>query len=549
MPVQTVSGDFEACREFFRELYTLNYVLGTYKKLQVSVTDGLAVGGACALTSFSHFQLASENAVFCSPETRIGFHPDAGSSFLLSCLKGSFGEYLALTGEKLDMTDMIMTRLVQNPVQSKRLPEILHQLHSLDTDDEEVVKNIIEAFEDGIEVDPDSFLHREEIINRIFSLEKVEDIIYALMAQNPRMQEYLQAPKQAPMEEWQLAKAMSMCSKEHVVFGHEAVNGQGSSELVVRQAIPSPTSYPGYFGGGSVFQAMVGPSTGLEGYIAGNVFRAMQPGMVNPMYGNIGVQPDFQGAYGNLGMLGIHFGMAAQNVNNTRKTGDVSARMATHEVPRLKAHVDDNVAPSSQPKEYKEGGAAVKFDTFNDTMDKMKVMTFIQQFDVAYEAEAEGRDYAWYRDVLDNIRAASPLSQKLALKSIRMAREESLAESLQREYRMSCRVVAGNISKDFYEGVRAHLIDKDHNPKWSPDYLESVSDEMVDAYFQPFSNKTEELELPLMKREGISQAADSNLSLQAAPQTAGEGQIEGLSGQDADVLNWAMNVSATTKER
>ncbi|MCO5587351.1 hypothetical protein L7F22_041300 [Adiantum nelumboides] len=317
-------GDFEACREFFRELYTLNYVLGTYKKLQISVTDGLAVGGACALTSFSHFQLASENAVFCSPETRIGFHPDAGSSFLLSCLKGSFGEYLTLTGEKLDMTDLIMTRLVQNPVQSKRLPEILHQLHSLDTDDEEVVKNIIEAFEDGIEVDPDSFLHREEIINRIFSLEKVEDIIYAL--------------------------------------------------------------------------------------------------------------------------------------------------------------------------------------------------------------------------------GASPLSQKLALKSIRMAREESLAESLQREYRMSCRVIAGNISKDFYEGVRAHLIDKDHNPKWSPDYLESVSDDMVDAYFQPFINETEELELPLMKREGISQAADSNLSLQAAPQTAGEGQTEGLSGQDADVLNWAMNVSATTKE-
>ena len=34
------------------------------------------------------------------------------------------------------------------------------------------------------------------------------------------------------------------------------------------------------------------------------------------------------------------------------------------------------------------------------------------------EAEAEGPDYAWYRDVLDNMRAASPLSQKLALKSV-----------------------------------------------------------------------------------------------------------------------------------
>ncbi|KAI5078829.1 hypothetical protein GOP47_0006500 [Adiantum capillus-veneris] len=334
-----LQGNFEACREFFRELYNLNYVLGTYRRLQVSVLDGLAVGGACALTSFSHFQLASENAAFSSPETRIGFHPDAGSSFLLSCLKGSFGEYLALTGEKLDMTDMIMTRLVQNPIQSKRIPEILHQLHSLDTTDEEVVTNIIEAFEDGIEVDPDSFLHREEIINRIFSLEKVEDIIYAL------------------------------------------------------------------------------------------------------------------------------------------------------------------------------------------------------------EAEAEGRDYAWYRDVLDNIRAASPLSQKIALKSIRMARQETLAESLQREYRISCRAISGNLSKDFYEGVRAHLIDKDHNPKWSPGYLESVSDDMVDAYFQPFENEAEELELPLNKREGISNAADSDVSLHGAPQSAGEGQTE-----DVEILNWAMNVDAGTKK-
>lgn len=339
-----LEGQFESCREFFRELYTLTYVLGTYNSLQISVIDGLAVGGACALTSFSHFQLATEKAAFASPETRIGFHPDAGGSFLLSCLKGSYGEYLALTGEKLDMTDMIMTRLVQNPIQSKRIPEILHQLHSLDTTDEDVVKNIIEAFEDGIEVDPDSFLHREEVINRIFSLEKVEDIIYAL------------------------------------------------------------------------------------------------------------------------------------------------------------------------------------------------------------EAEAEGRDYAWYRDVLDNIRAASPISQKLALKSIRMARQESLAESLRREYRMSCRAISGNISKDFYEGVRAHLIDKDHNPKWSPGYLESVSDDMVDAYFQPFENEAEELQLPLMKREGISDAAASNVNLHAVRQSVGEERAEGVTEQDADILNWAVGVSASTRK-
>ena len=101
------------------------------------------------------------------------------------------GEYLALTGERLDLTDMIMTSLVRSPIDSKvrvflvssqkrmfspfyiywiiwlpslcplqRIPEIMHQLHSLDTTDEEIVEHILEGFEDGIEVDPDSFLHR-----------------------------------------------------------------------------------------------------------------------------------------------------------------------------------------------------------------------------------------------------------------------------------------------------------------------------------------------------------------------------------------------------
>ena len=38
---------------------------------------------------------------------------------------------------------------------------------------------------------------------------------------------------------------------------------------------------------------------------------------------------------------------------------------------------------------------------------------------------------------------------------------------------------------DFYEGVRAGLIDRDHAPKWQPDSLEQVSDAAVDAYFAP----------------------------------------------------------------
>ncbi|MCO5552035.1 hypothetical protein L7F22_005544 [Adiantum nelumboides] len=115
---------------------------------------------------------------------------------------------------------------------------------------------------------------------------------------------------------------------------------------------------------------MAEPSTCLQGYILGNVFGAMQLGMINPMYGNIGAQPGFQSSCGNFGMPGTHFGMAgfsqqsAQNANNTGKTGDMSANMTTHEVSLLKAPVDDNVASLSQRKEYKEGGTALASDDY-----------------------------------------------------------------------------------------------------------------------------------------------------------------------------------------
>lgn len=46
--------------------------------------------------------------------------------------------------------------------------------------------------------------------------------------------------------------------------------------------ISPPVLHPGYFGSGSVFQAMVDLSTGLQGYMAGSVFGAMQTGVINP---------------------------------------------------------------------------------------------------------------------------------------------------------------------------------------------------------------------------------------------------------------------------
>ncbi len=75
----------------------------------------------------------------------------------------------------------------------------------------------------------------------------------------------------------------------------------------------------------------------------------------------------------------------------------------------------------------------------------------------------------------------SPTSLKLTLKAVRSARlAHDLASSLRQEFRLAQACEKGH---DLVEGIRAAIVDKDRNPKWSPARLEEVTPEMVEACF------------------------------------------------------------------
>lgn len=61
----------------------------------------------------------------------------------------------------------------------------------------------------------------------------------------------------------------------------------------------------------------------------------------------------------------------------------------------------------------------------------------------------------------------------------------SLEECLTMEYRMTQACMK---NEDFFEGIRALLIEKDGNPSWNPARIEDVTDELVDGYFVPVDN-------------------------------------------------------------
>lgn len=82
---------------------------------------------------------------------------------------------------------------------------------------------------------------------------------------------------------------------------------------------------------------------------------------------------------------------------------------------------------------------------------------------------------------LNAISAKSPTSLKVTLRMLREARRsKDLETCLEREFAGTLQVVK---LPDFYEGIRAAIIDKDRNPKWNPATLEGVEAESVEAFF------------------------------------------------------------------
>ncbi|XP_053900543.1 3-hydroxyisobutyryl-CoA hydrolase, mitochondrial isoform X1 [Malaclemys terrapin pileata] len=86
---------------------------------------------------------------------------------------------------------------------------------------------------------------------------------------------------------------------------------------------------------------------------------------------------------------------------------------------------------------------------------------------------------------LETINKMSPTSLKMTLRQLREGASMNLQDVLTMEYRLSQACMSGH---DFYEGVRAVLIDKDQVPKWKPATLEEVTDEFVDNCFKSLGN-------------------------------------------------------------
>jgi enoyl-CoA hydratase len=197
----------------------------------------------------------------------------------------------------------------------------------------------------------------------------------------------------------------------------------------------------------------------------------------------IGLFPDVGGSYylsRAPGELGVYVALTGARLN----AADVMyCGFGTHYVPSAKLPALLK-ALAKEPAET----ALARFHTEPGTAPISRHRGAIDRCFAAPTVEAildsllhEGGD--WGRHARDEILTKkSPTSLKVTLQQLRRGRMLSFEDCMRMEFRLVQAFMRGH---DFFEGVRALLIDKDQTPRWNPPSLAAVTDVAVQACFAP----------------------------------------------------------------
>ncbi|KAJ0865141.1 putative 3-hydroxyisobutyryl-CoA hydrolase [Helianthus annuus] len=177
-------GHWSFGASYYRKEFCLNYLLATYKKPSLAILDGHVMGGGVGISIHSTFRIVTENTVFAMPEVLIGLFPDVGASYFLSRLPGFFGEYVGLTGARLNGVDMLAFGLGTHFIPSKSIISMENSLEKMiassDSPSVATMSMIINEFAQEVNVKRDSAYSRLDMVNQCFCGESCEEILRSL---------------------------------------------------------------------------------------------------------------------------------------------------------------------------------------------------------------------------------------------------------------------------------------------------------------------------------------------------------------------------------
>lgn len=174
MLAESGAKDGVEAREFFFTEYRMNHRLFTYEKPVVAFMDGITMGGGVGISQPARYRVATENTRLAMPETGIGLFPDVGGGWYLSRLPGRVGQYLALTGHRLDGAECLNLGLASDYLTSDTLEEAKTRIAAAPTEIEEILGDLAAPVPEA------KIVAQEQDINRLFGSDRLEEIYAAL---------------------------------------------------------------------------------------------------------------------------------------------------------------------------------------------------------------------------------------------------------------------------------------------------------------------------------------------------------------------------------
>ncbi|KAL7528040.1 hypothetical protein ACHAWF_002416 [Thalassiosira exigua] len=212
-----LSKDEALTADFFQEEYQLNHQIAMQPPHvpQVSIWDGVVMGGGVGLSVHGKYRVATENTIFAMPECKIGLFPDVGGTWWIPRLKlysqwknknvvGGVGNYLALIGARLKAEDLVYAGIATHYVQSNQLEEMKRALVAATEGDDtmgDCAAGVLMSFHDhSIDLDS-SFLSRNRLdIDFAFdgkgSMEEIVSSLESMGSESEFVQSTLKALKQ-----------------------------------------------------------------------------------------------------------------------------------------------------------------------------------------------------------------------------------------------------------------------------------------------------------------------------------------------------------------
>ena len=176
MLARSGAGDGAEARAFFHEEYRLNHLLFTYAKPTVAFMDGITMGGGVGISQPCRYRVATENTRFAMPETAIGLFPDVGGGWYLPRLPGRAGQFLALTGARLDGAECLRLGLATHYVPSLALDDLKARILA----EPERIDDLLD--ESSLTPPPARIEANLPAIDRLFASDDFEQVLAALEA-------------------------------------------------------------------------------------------------------------------------------------------------------------------------------------------------------------------------------------------------------------------------------------------------------------------------------------------------------------------------------